>query len=265
MTTLLAFLPETTPAAGGTNALLALGVAVLFAVIFLSVRRAADVSARSSRERLFSFASGISVAYIFVHVLPGLSRIRDIQASSPTGFKGLFPEYSVYLWTMAGFLVFSGLGVLDARSRRETGEDERSPASRWLGRVEIGGFAVYAWLLTYLMVWTGKGTLALCLYAVAMAMHIFPIAWNLRTHYPGVYEARGAFLLAGASLAGWACAVALDIPTSVVVILVAFVAGGVIVNGAIAELPNEREGQFGPFLAGTAVYTAILLTLSHFE
>jgi hypothetical protein len=98
-----------------------------------------------------------------------------------------------------------------------------------------------------------------------MAMHVFPIASNLRHHYPAVYEARGAFLLAGASLAGWACAVTLDIPTSVVVILVAFVAGGVIVNGAIAELPKERDGQYGPFLAGTVVYTAILLVLSRFE
>jgi hypothetical protein len=264
VTTLLAFLPETTPAEGGTNALLALGVAVLFAVIYLSVRRAGDVSARSSRERFLSVASGFSIAYVFVHVLPGLARVRELQSGSATGFKGLFPEYSVYLWTMAGFLVFSGLGVLDARSRLET-EGERSLAPRWLGQVEIGGFAGYAWLLTYLMVWTGKGTLALGLYAVAMAMHVFPIALNLRRHYPALYETRGAFLLAGASLAGWACAVTLDIPTGVVVILAAFVAGGVIVNGAIAELPNEKKGQYGPFLAGTVVYTAVLLVLSHFE
>jgi hypothetical protein len=263
MTTLLAFLPATTPAAGGTNAPLALGVAVLFAVIYLSVRRARDVSAGSSRERFLSFASGISVAYVFVHVLPGLARVQDFLQDSATGFKGLFPEYNVYLWTMGGFLVFSGLGVLDARSRPETEDGERGP--RWLGRVEIGGFAAYAWLLTYLMVWTGKGTLALCLYAVAMAMHVFPIASNLRSHYPSLYETRGAFLLAGASLAGWACAVTLDIPSSVIVILVAFVAGGVIVNGAIAELPRDGEHRYAPFLAGTVIYTAILLTLSHFE
>jgi hypothetical protein len=262
MTTLLAFLPATTPAAGGTNAPLALGVAVLFAVIYLSVRQSGDASARRGRERFLSFASGISVAYVFVHVLPGLSRVQDFLQNSATGFKGLFPEYNVYLWTMGGFLVFSGLGVLDARSRRDS---DRGPAPRWLGRVEIGGFAAYAWLLTYLMVWTGKGTLALCLYAVAMAMHVFPIASNLRSHYPSLYETRGAFLLAGASLAGWACAVTLDIPSSVIVILVAFVAGGVIVNGAIAELPRDGEHRYAPFLAGTVIYTAILLTLSHFE
>ena len=131
--------------------------------------------------------------------------------------------------------------------------------------MHIGGFALYAWLLTYMMVWTGKGTLALCLYAVAMGMHIFPIACNLRTHYQAVYDRRGAFLLALASLAGWASALTLNIPRPIVLNLVAVVAGGVIVNAAIAELPKEREGRYWSFLTGATVYTALLLTLSHFE
>jgi hypothetical protein len=44
--------------------------------------------------------------------------------------------------------------------------------------------------------------------------------------------------------------------------LVAVVAGGVIVNTAIAELSKEREGRHGSFLTGATVYTALLLILS---
>jgi hypothetical protein len=47
--------------------------------------------------------------------------------------------------------------------------------------------------------------------------------------------------------------------------LVAVVAGGVVVNASIAKLPKEREGRYWYFLAGAAVYTALLLILSHFE
>jgi len=47
--------------------------------------------------------------------------------------------------------------------------------------------------------------------------------------------------------------------------LVAVVAGGVIVNTAIAELRKGREGRYGSFLTGATVYTALLLILSHFE
>ena len=51
----------------------------------------------------------------------------------------------------------------------------------------------------------------------------------------------------------------------ILVNLVAVVAGGVIVNTSIAELPKEREGRRWSFLAGAMVYTALLLILSHFE
>jgi heme/copper-type cytochrome/quinol oxidase subunit 3 len=115
------------------------------------------------------------------------------------------------------------------------------------------------------MVWSGKNSLALCLYAVAMGMHIFPIACNLSSHYRAVYDRRGAYLPALASLAGWASAVTLKIPNLIVFNLFALVAGGVVVNAAVAELPKEREGRYWSFLAGAVVYTALLLILSHFE
>jgi len=242
-------------------------VALLFAVIFLFGGRAAYRPGQRGRRRFLSFAAGISVAYTFVHVLPALGKMRDFTTQIPTGFPRLFPEYSVYLWTMAGFLIFYGLETMVARPRRgpENRAGDHAGAAPWQPWVHIGGFAVYAWLLTYLMVWAGKGTLALCLYGAAMGMHIFPIACNLSSHYQAVYDRRGAFLLALASLAGWASGLALDIPKPILVNLVAIVAGGVILNTSIAELPKEKEGRYGYFLAGATVYTALLLILSHFE
>jgi hypothetical protein len=52
------------------------------------------------------------VAYIFVHVLPTLQLIREIGMKFLSEFKMLFPEYSVYLWTMVGFPVFYGLETM---------------------------------------------------------------------------------------------------------------------------------------------------------
>ncbi len=244
-----------------------LSVALLFAAIFLFGGRAAYRPGQKGRRRFLSFAVGISVAYTFVHVLPALGKMRDFTTQTPTGFQRLFPEYSVYLWTMAGFLVFYSLEAMVARRGRgpENGAGDPGGAAPWQTWVHMGGFALYAWMLTYVMVWKGHDTLALCLYGVAMGMHIFPIACNLSTHYQAVYDRRGAFLLALASLAGWASALTLNIPMPILVNLVAFVAGGVVVNASIAELPKEREGRYGSFLTGATVYTALLLILSHFE
>ena len=80
-----------------------------------------------------------------------------------------------------------------------------------------------------------------------------------------MYDHRGAFLLALASLAGWVSGLALDVPKPSLFYLVAFVCGGVVVNTSIAELPKEREGRHRYFVTGAMVYTVLLLILSHFE
>jgi len=253
--------------AHGPYVLITLSVALLFGAIFLFGSRAAYRPGHRRYRRFLSFAAGISVGYIFVHVLPALHTIREFQTRSPADFKMLFPEYSVYLWSMAGFMVFYGLETMVPSPRRgpENRAGDAAGAAPWQSWVHIGGFALYAWLLTYLMVWTGKSTLALCLYGLAMGMHILPITCSLSSHYQAVYDRRGAYLLALASLAGWASALTLNIPRPLLLNLVAFVAGGVVVNAAIAELPKEKDGRYWPFLTGAAVYSALLLILSHFE
>lgn len=242
-------------------------VAILFGAIFLFGGRLAYRPGQSGRRRFLSFAAGISVGYAFVHVLPALGHLRDFSRHTPAGFERLFPEHSVYLWTMVGFLFFYGLETMVTlpHKRHETHGGEHARAAPWRSWLHVGGFAAYAWLLTYLMVWTGSSMLALSLYAVAMGMHLFPIACTLSEHYQAFYKRRGAWLLAIASMAGWFCGQALEIPKPVLMNLVAVVAGGVILNTAIAELPKEKEGRFWSFLTGATVYTALLLILAHYE
>jgi hypothetical protein len=57
----------------------------------------------------------------------------------------------------------------------------------------------------------------------------------------------------------------LGLPQPLVVILVAVVMGGVIINSMVAELPSEKQGKVLPFVGGALGYTAIMLCLSHFE
>ena len=257
---LLVTFPAAGAPANSRNALAALGVALLFGGIFLLVRRLPLPDERSERRRFLSFAAGISLAYVFVHVIPALHGIREFHAGAP-GAR-LFPEHSVYLWTMAGFLAFYGLEILGSRPSRGSDRPRRRAAVGW---VHVSGFALYTWLLTFLTVWNGKGSIALALYAAAMAMHLYPIGWNLRARYRPAFDGGGAWMLALSAVAGWGCALWLGISTSLLSDLVAFVAGGVIVNSAITELHEEKEGRYGSFVAGTAVYTAVLLALSRFE
>ena len=247
--------------------IISLIIALLFAAIFLFGGRVAYRPGHKRYRRFLSFAAGIAVAYVFVDVMPALGRMRDMVMETPGGFQRVFPEYSVYLWAMAGFLAFYCLETMAAGPRQgpEHPAGSHDGAAPWQAWVHIGGFALYAWMLSYIMVWKVHETLALCIYGAAMGMHIFPVACNLSSHYKKVYDRHGAYLLALASLAGWATGMALDIPKPILVNLVAVVVGGVIVNTSISELPKGGAGPRWPFLTGALVYTALLLTLSHFE
>jgi hypothetical protein len=261
-------LQEATGPGHTPRTLMTLGVALLFAAIYLFGGRAKERLDERGHRHFLSFAGGLSISYVFVHILPGLHAISDSHLHAQTDYiQRFFPEYSVYLATLLGFLVFYGLENMVARPGRafdKTGH-RHGIAAPWQPWVHIGGFVVYTWLITYLMVRTGKGLVGLGLFAVAMGLHIAPITNRLRSEYPAVYQHRGAILLALSCLAGWACGMTLNIPGPIVLDLVAIVAGGVIVNAAIAELPKEREASYWSFVTGAVSYTALLLVLSRFE
>ncbi len=242
-----------------------LGVALLFAAIFLFGGRAPSAAGRDSHRRFLSFAAGVSVAYTFVHVLPSLNTIRELQARSPS-HSMVFPEHGVYLWTMVGFLAFFGLATMASGSQTSGahGAHRTSAPVQWPW-LQMGGFAVYTSLLAYMMVWSGKNGWTLGLFAVAMGLHLFMISSNLGSHCREAYHPRGARLLAAASLVGWAAAATVELPVVWLLNLVAFVIAGVVVNAAITELPQENRGSYVSFLIGTVSYTALLLTLSHLE
>ncbi len=59
-------------------------------------------------------------------------------------------------------------------------------------------------------------------------------------------------------LVGWAVGVATDVPERAIALVLAFVAGGVILNVLKEELPAEREARFAPFVAGAVLFTVLL-------
>jgi hypothetical protein len=53
------------------------------------------------------------------------------------------------------------------------------------------------------------------------------------------------------------------LPVTVVITLLGFIAGSVIMNTIIAELPKEKEGRLLYFFLGAVFYTGLLISISH--
>lgn len=195
-------------------------------------------------------AGGISVAYVFVHLLPELAEGQETIAEALEGGEGLvFLESHVYLVALVGLVVFHGLERLATSSRRrrcEAGkEDSTASGVFWL---HISSFAVYNFLIGYLLLHridAGLGNLLL--FFAAMALHFLVNDYGLREHHKETYRRAGRWLVAAAVVLGWVAGLLAEIPEVAIAVLTAFLAGGVIMNVLKEELPEERQSRFWPF------------------
>ncbi len=215
------------------------------------------------RSIWLSMAGGVSVAYVFVHLLPELAEGQEALAEALDA--GLaFLERHVYLLALLGLIVFYGLERAAKTSSR--GRNRKASAGDRAGGdvfwVHIGSFAVYNLLVGYLLLHRiATGLEALVLFFIAMALHFLVNDYGLREDHKDLYTRAGRWVLAGAVFVGWLVGLGVEIPEAAIAVLTAFLSGGIILNVLKEELPRERESRFWPLALGAAVYAAILLAL----
>jgi hypothetical protein len=212
------------------------------------------------RKNAVSLGAGASVAYLFIQLLPELENAGNVFRGATSHLALPYHgQYGLHLATMLGFLVFYGLDEMV--SGKEDDATESSPGfSFWAHMV---GFGSYAWITSYLLVRSlDKGDSSLLIYAIAMGLHFLLCAHSLREDHGISYDRIGSRLLAVCSLGGWLCGLLLPLPKHVAVILFGIVAGGVLVNTMLMELPRHQKGKFVPFLIGAAAYAALLIVFT---
>jgi hypothetical protein len=238
-----------------------LAASLLFALAFIfgpKLHKPGNVRRRS----LFSFSAGAAVAYIFVHLSPELEGARKVFMEETAHLASHLAWYSVHVATMLGFVLFYGLDqfVMGLKPGKEQPHSEEKLGGNTAFWVHVGVLGAYAWLVSYLLVDTlEEGAVPIGLYAVAMVLHFLTVSHGLHREYGTLYDRKGAWLLAVCSLAGWASGMLVDFPKPIVAVLLGLIAGAVIVNTLIGELPREKEGRFFPFVFGAVFYTVLLL------
>ena len=210
------------------------------------------------RSYWLSGAGGVSVAYVFVHVLPELDAGQAAIERSVLGFL----EHHVYLLALSGFALFYGVERLAQRSTDDREGDERADLENSDGVfwVHVGSFAAYNLIIGYLLVHRERpGLDSLLFYAFAVGLHFVVNDHGLRDHHHDAYDRVGRWVLAAAVLAGVGVGLLTSVEEPLVMSLFAFLAGGIILNVIKEELPKERRSNFWAFGVGTAGYAALLL------
>jgi hypothetical protein len=213
-----------------------------------------------ARRRYISAAAGVSVAYIFIDVLPELELQRKVVVKAAGDQELLFAEQRIYLLALLSFVVMYGLQhmVLVKRDgRREVVAAGNADALYWL---QLAGFAAYTALIGYLLVDRAeRGTLALATYTFAMAVHFLLVDHSMTEEHGRAYGWGGRCVLAASAFAGWSLAIFAPLSGVAVARLFAILAGGVVITSLRTELPDDRVGRFWPFCLGAIVFAVVLM------
>lgn len=210
------------------------------------------------RSVWLSAASGISVAYVFLHLLPDLIARQDGLRRALGDMGGVLNREPVFVVTLAGLATFYGLERMAKLARKpDAGEDECDMPVFW---IHIVSFAFYNALVGYLLPGVeGRGEVPLRFFTLAIAMHFLVNDYGLRDHFRQAYDRTGRWIVAAAVLVGWAIGTWTTMSPLVTTPLVAFLAGGVILNVLKEELPEHRKSRFSAFLLGMVAYSALIL------
>ncbi len=208
------------------------------------------------RSIWLSIAGGVSVAYVFVHVLPELSA-GEAAIGGALGEAFAFLEHHVYFIALFGLAAFYGLDRLALASRMRSADKGTTASVFW---IHIGSFAVYNALIGYLLLHREQQTaVGLAIYAVAMGLHFVVTDHGLREHHRQAFLDIGRYVLIAAVLAGYGLGALVEVSRAGVAALFAFLAGGVILNVLKEELPEERQSRYWAFVAGAAAYAVLLI------
>ncbi len=232
--------------------------ALLLAFIHIFANKI-KVLKRTPRSRWLSLGSGVSVAYIFVHVLPDLS-VAQKEFQDQMQVLALL-EHHVYLLALVGMLAFYGLEraakVSRQQSLEEGGDDATQPGVFWL---HMASFSVYNALIGYLLVHREEpGLWSLIVYVIAMALHFLVNDYSLSEDHKHSYQHIGRWVLSAAIILGWVVGTHSDISKAATATLFAFLSGSIILNVLKEELPQARESRFWTFALGAIGYSSLLM------
>lgn len=236
-------------------------IALLFALVHVLGPRLSFLRT-VPRSVWLSAAGGVSVAYVFVHLLPELAvHQRDFAEAGGEGGAWSGIERHVYVLALAGLATFYGLDRLARRSARDCAHTSgRVRPSRAVFWIHLCAFAIYNVLIGYLLLHREESDVrGLAIYASAMGLHFVVNDQGLREQHGEAYDRRGRWLLAAAPLAGWAVGLAWVVSARALGALFALLAGGVVLNVMKEELPEDRDSRFSAFALGAAGYAALLL------
>ncbi|TMW70121.1 hypothetical protein [Alteribacter natronophilus] len=207
------------------------------------------------RSKVLSVAGGVSIAYVFMYILPKLSNYDATLTEAGFQFLGI-GNYHVYLVALGGLSLFYGL---ERTARIHEAEREKRSKGPWIFRIHMISYFLYNLLIGYLLLRGENHTIGeMLLFFIALSVHFVSNDHGLRQTHKAEYDKYGRYTLALAVLVGWFISLFVEVNEHGVALLFSVLAGTMVLTVLKEELPEERESDYRAFTAGVILYTLLL-------
>lgn len=223
---------------------------IIFSLVHLFANKA-NLLNFTAHSRFLSLGSGVAISYIFVDLLPKLSKNDSVVRGA---LGPIFPyfERHVYVMALLGFLLFF---IVD-RSQKLL---EKQSVYFLLS---LSSYAFLNFLVGYAVVDKNNPEVKpLVLFTFAMTLHYFMNDYSLREAHGEQYDRFGKWILIASLCLGWMTGSYFQLSATAIALVSAFIGGGVIMNVTRHELPSDNPHSLGAFLLATGVYTLVLLSI----
>jgi hypothetical protein len=158
-----------------------------------------------------SLGGGISLAYVFVVLLPEITRSQAIFQRASTQQELFFLENIMFIVALLGLLVFYSLEQLALYSRENNDKDDITTSD--IFSIHIVSFAFHNFLIAYLLnTQEEQSALGLLFYTIAITLHILANDFTMREHHQHQYDMYGRWIIVAATLIGWLTGALLSVP-----------------------------------------------------
>lgn len=235
----------------------------LAGVVFLSlVHVLADMlrwKQQLPQKYWLSFADGISISYVFLGLLPkiveGTTNIPD-----SIGPLAAIIKDNPFLPLLIGLVSFYGLErLVEKPAHIDTDVISNNTTSGLRVWSHLASYALYKAIIGYLIAKMGD-PLLIVIFVFSMAVHFLVVDYRMMEIHKDVYQKIGRWLLTITILIGWLVGITTIIAPIVVTLLLAFVAGGIVLVVLEEEFSREHPSSFIAFL--TAVITYMLVQIA---
>ena len=198
------------------------------------------------------FTGGIAIGYVFIYLLPKLSDFTQIIiAQNPDDWE--FLHYRLYLVALAALVIYLITDLFYINDKEE---------QPWRLKIHAAGFCSYSLLIGIVIANLPRSGVApiFIISVFALGPHLLGLDHQLRHWHASIFDRYFRWLLALSILTGWIIGAIWELPKSALWYFTAFLAGGIISNVMIEELPDQKNKML-PFIFGVVVFVLIAITV----